>query len=113
MLGYTIMSAGHQFDDFRNSIRFPLHLQVTLKTPTGEYHARTTDISAGGICFHIEESQPEVGSPVEFAIEMPSEDLGASQPVMVLCAGRVVRCSEDGAGHIVAVVIDEYHFKRV
>ena len=33
-VGYTIMSAGHQFD-FRNSIRFPLHLQVTLKTPAG------------------------------------------------------------------------------
>jgi hypothetical protein len=50
---------------------------------------------------------------VEFAIEMPSEDLGANQPVMVLCAGRVVRCSEEGAGHNVAVVIDEYHFKRI
>jgi hypothetical protein len=113
VLGYTIMSAGHQFDDFRNSIRFPLHLQVTLKTPAGEYRAKTTDISAGGISFHIDESQVEVGSPVEFAIEMPSEDLGANQPVMVLCAGRVVRCAEEGAGHNVAVVIDEYHFKRI
>jgi hypothetical protein len=105
------MSAGHQFD-FRNSIRFPLHLQVTLKTPHGEYHAKTTDISAGGICFHID-SEIQVGSPVEFTIEMPMEVLGTSQPVEVLCTGRVVRCSPEGSGQSVAVVIDEYHFKRV
>jgi hypothetical protein len=105
------MSAGHQFD-FRNSIRFPLHLQVTLKTPDGEYHAKTTDISAGGISFQME-SRIEVGTPVEFAIEMPIDVVGPGQPVMVLCAGRVVRCSEEVSGQSVAVVIDEYHFKRI
>ena len=63
------MSAGHQFD-FRNSIRFPLHLQVTLKTPTAEYHATTTDISAGGILFHTD-TDIDVDSTVEFTIEMP------------------------------------------
>ncbi len=71
------MSAGHQ-SDFRNSIRFPLHLQVTLKTPTAEYHAKTTDISAGGILFHTE-TDIEVGSPVEFTIEMPVE-VSRNQP---------------------------------
>ena len=105
------MSAGHQFD-LRNSIRFPLHLQVTLKTPTGEYHAKTTDISAGGILFQLE-SEIEVGSPVEFAIEMPVEILGTSHPVLVMCVGRVVRCSEQDSLRSVAVVIDEYHFKRL
>ena len=105
------MSAGHQFD-FRNSIRFPLHLQVTLKTPAGEYHAKTTDISAGGILFHMD-SRIDVGTPVEFDIEMPMDAMGTSQPVTVLCAGRVVRCSEEEAGQSVAVVIDEYHFKRI
>jgi hypothetical protein len=105
------MSAGHS-SDFRNSIRFPLHLQVTLKTPSGEYRAKTTDISAGGILFHSE-SEIEVGSPVEFEIEMPVDILGTTHPVLVICVGRVVRCSEDGAGRSVGVVIDEYHFKRV
>lgn len=105
------MSAGHQFD-LRNSIRFPLHLQVTLKTPKGEFHAKTTDISAGGIHFQME-SDIEVGSPVEFTIEMPVEVLGTSHPVLVVCVGRVVRCAIEGTGRSVAVVIDEYHFKRV
>jgi len=105
-----MMSAGHQ-SDLRNSVRFPLHLQVTLKTPAGEFHARTTDISAGGILFHLD-SAIEVGSPVEFAIQMPANMLGTAQAVQVMCAGRVVRCSQYMSGHTVAVAIDEYHFKR-
>ncbi len=105
------MLAGHQFE-LRNSMRFPLHFQVTLKTPSGEYHAKTTDISAGGILFHLDRDV-EVGLPVEFAIEMPVDIHGTRHPVLVECAGRVVRCSEEDAGRSVAVVIDEYHFKRL
>jgi len=105
-----MMPAGRQ-SDLRNSVRFPLHLQVTLKTPGGEFHAKTTDISAGGILFHLE-SAVEVGAPVEFAIAMPAEMLGTSDPIQVVCTGRVVRCLQDACGQNVAVVIDEYHFKR-
>jgi hypothetical protein len=105
------MSSGHQFD-LRNSLRFPLHLQVTLKTPTEEYHAKTIDISAGGILFHTE-ATIRVDSPVEFTIEMPGEALGTNQPVLVKCQGRVVRCVEEATGRNIAVVIDEYQFERI
>jgi c-di-GMP-binding flagellar brake protein YcgR len=98
--------------DLRNSIRFPLHLPVTLKTLGRDYQARTSDISAGGILFHME-SDIDVGSLVEFTIEMPADVLGSEQRVLVNCQGRVVRCSEEGAGRSVAVVIDEYHFERI
>ena len=98
--------------DLRNSIRFPLHLQVTLKTPTAEYRAKTIDISAGGILFHAE-SEIAVGSEVEFTIEMPRDVLGTKHPVLVKCQGRVVRLAEETSGQNVAVVIDEYHFERV
>lgn len=101
----------HQ-SELRNSIRFPLHLQVTLSTPSGEYHATTTDISAGGILFHTG-SALEVGSPVQFSIEMPIELAGETHPVLVLCSGRVVRCAEEKSGQSIAVAIDEYRFKRV
>jgi c-di-GMP-binding flagellar brake protein YcgR len=111
MVGVKNMSTGHQFD-FRNSIRFPLHLQVTLKTPSGEYRAQTTDISSGGILFHME-SEIAVDTPIEFAIEMPIELAGTTHQVLVMCVGRVVRCSEEVSGRSVAVVIDEYHFKRI
>src|ERR1035437_9824826 len=87
------MRTGHQ-SDLRNSFRFPLHLQVTLKTPTAEYHAKTIDISAGGILFHTE-SEVAVGSEVEFTIEIPGDVLGTNHPVSVKCQGRVVRFSEE------------------
>ncbi len=105
------MSTGHE-SELRNSIRFPLHLQVTLKTPTAECHAKTIDISAGGILFHTE-SEIMVGSEVEFTIEMPGDVLGTDHSVTVKCQGRVVRFSEETSGRSVAVVIDEYHFERI
>jgi PilZ domain-containing protein len=104
------MSSGQKFD-LRNSLRFPLHLQVSLKTPTEEHHAKTIDISAGGILFHTE-AVINVDTPVQFTIEMPGEALGADQPVLVNCQGRVVRSSQEATGRSVAVVIDEYQFER-
>lgn len=98
--------------DLRNSIRFPLHLPVTLRTPTGEYQAETCDISAGGMLFHTE-PKIDVGTTVEFTIEMPADILGSDQRVLVKCQGRVVRCSAEKSGCDVAVVIDEYHFERI
>lgn len=106
-----VMSMRHE-SELRNAIRFPLHLQVTLKTPTAEYRAKTTDISAGGILFHTE-SEIAVGSEVEFTIEMPGDVLGTKHPVLVKCQGRVVRFAEETSGRSVAVVIDEYHFERI
>jgi len=106
-----MMPAGRH-SDLRNSVRFPLHLQVTLKTSAGELHAQTTDISAGGILFQLN-SDIEVGAAVEFSIEMPAEMLGTSESVHVQCTGRVVRSLRDASGHSVAVVIDEYHFQRL
>jgi len=105
------MSSGHQSDQ-RNSFRFPLQLQVTLRTPTEEYHAKTIDISAGGALFLTDVCIP-VDCPMEFTIEMPKEVLGVDHPVLVKCQGRVVRCSGGAAGRTVAVVIDEYQFERI
>jgi PilZ domain-containing protein len=105
------MNSGHHFD-LRNSPRFPLHLQVTLKTATEEYHAKTIDISAGGISFHTE-AAIQVDTPVQFTIEMPMEALGTESPVLVKCQGRVVRCSEYASGWSVGVAIDEYEFERL
>jgi len=105
------MSAGRQ-SDLRNAFRFPLHLPVTLKTQEEEYHAKTVDISAGGMLFLTQSAIP-VGSAVEFTIELPEDVLASDRPVLVRCQGRVVRCSDDVSGRSVAVAIDEYHFERV
>ena len=97
--------------DLRNAVRFPLHLQVTLKTSADEHRVKTIDISAGGILFRTE-TEVEVGSDVEFTVAMPGDVLGSDQDVLVKCKGRVVRCSEESFGRSVAVVIDEYKFER-
>jgi len=79
-----------QYSVLRNSSRYPLHLEVILKT--------ATDI--------------QVESPVEFTIVLPVEALGTEQQVLVKCRGRVARRSEDASGRRVAVVIDYYEFVR-
>jgi hypothetical protein len=104
------MSSG-QKPDFRNAIRFPLHLPVALKTDSGEYKAETRDISAGGIMFFTQ-AQITVGAVVQFTIRMPGKTLGAEEDVLVQCDGRVVRNTEEGSGRMVAVAIDEYRFER-
>ena len=53
-----------------------------------------------------------VGSPIEFAIEMPAAVLGASTDVTVTGVGRVVRCDVEDGHRAIAAVIDEYHFER-
>jgi hypothetical protein len=98
--------------DFRNAVRFPLHLPVTLKTLDAEHHAETIDISAGGILFHSE-TVVAVGSAVEFTVVMPGDVLGSDRDILVKCQGRVVRCSEVPTGQNIAVVIDEYKFERL
>jgi hypothetical protein len=53
--GEAMRSTGDGLDfDRRNSHRFPIHVETTLETATQEFHATTTDISAGGILFHTE-----------------------------------------------------------
>jgi hypothetical protein len=98
--------------NLRNAVRFPLHLPVTLKTPSDEYRAETIDISSGGILFRTE-TEVELGSTVEFTIAMPGDVLGADRDVLVKCQGRIVRCTAELSGSTVAVVIDEYKFERV
>ena len=109
-IGFPFMTT-ESHPDLRNTVRFPLHLPVTLRTPTDEHRAETIDISAGGILFRTE-TEIEVGSAVEFTVAMPGDVLGSDRDVLVKCRGRVVRCSEDTSGRSVAVVIDEYKFER-
>ena len=98
--------------DLRNAVRFPLHLPVTLKTPTDEHCVETIDISAGGILFRSERDI-EVGATVEFTVALPGDVLGSDRDVLVKCQGRVVRCTNESSGRTVAVVIDEYKFVRL
>ena len=97
--------------ELRTAVRFPLRLPIAITT-SGEHHqAETQNISAGGVLFNLELDMT-VGSPIEFAIEMPAAVLGASTDVTVTGVGRVVRCDVEDGHRAIAAVIDEYHFER-
>jgi len=99
-------------EDLRSSTRFPIKLPVEVRADAAaQLSAETKDISAGGVLFYMDAAMA-VGSRIEFNISLPAAVLGTPNNVNVLCVGRVVRCSEEGARRAVAAVIDEYRFER-
>ena len=106
------MQEGHgHFAEMQSAPRFPVHLPVSVKAPTGAYSAETQNISANGVLFAMDNDVP-VGSLVDFTILLPGEVVGAKRNVQIDCRGRVVRSFEDRGRRGVGVVIDEYHFER-
>ena len=97
--------------EMRSSVRFPLHLPVSVHAAQAEREAETVDISAGGVLLEME-GGVDIGSKIEFTIFMPAARMGASKDVLVSCVGRVVRCSAVGTRSAVAAVIDDYQILR-
>jgi hypothetical protein len=97
-------------DAVRTAVRFPLRLALHLKTEEGMIEAMTRDVSSNGLLFasaHL----PEVGSSIEFTMDMPSEVMGSSTDVSIHCIGRVVRHHHSENESMAAAVIDEYFLK--
>ena len=94
-------------DEVRTAVRFPLKLALQLKTEDGVAEATTRNISSNGLLF---ESNfiPQVGSRIEFTMELPSEVMGLDNNVSVQCSGRVVRHQRSDKETMIAAVIDEY-----
>jgi hypothetical protein len=96
----------------RTAVRFPLSLPVAVKQDSSQKQTETLNISAGGVLLHLE-TELQVGADIEFTISMPASILGAPKDVLVNCVGRVVRCSVEDEGRVVAAVIDDYQFERL
>ncbi len=97
--------------DMRSSVRFPLHLPLAVRAESREQYTETSDISSGGVMFTADFGV-QIGSTIEFTIQMPASVVGADKDVKVDCIGRVVRCSPHGDRTQIAAVIDEYKFIR-
>lgn len=97
--------------EMRSAVRFPLKLQISVKSAQGEQKAETRNISAGGVLFDVD-TDLKVGSNIEFSIAMPADVLGTANDVLVNCQGRVMRCAPEDGRRAVAAVIDEYRFER-
>jgi hypothetical protein len=91
----------------RTAVRFPLHLDVVLKTAKREYQAITVDVSANGVLFEAEDL-PAVDSEVTFDLKMPAAVMGGTEDVLLHCVGRVVRHAQTAKKKMAAAVIDEY-----
>jgi hypothetical protein len=91
-------------------VRFPLKLVLHLKTEGGIVEATTKDISSNGLLF-VTNHLPDVGSNIEFTMDMPSEVMGWESDVSIHCHGRVVRHQQSEHETMAAAVIDEYILK--
>jgi len=98
-------------EEKRLAKRFPLQLPVALAADSAADGGETENISSGGVKFYSD-TDVEIGATVGFTIRMPKDVLGAPQDVLVNCNGRVVRCDRIKKRYSVAVVIDDYDFKR-
>lgn len=97
-------------DPVRASVRFPLHLEVSLTTGGREYSATTEDVSANGVLF-VGDELPPAESRVEFRLKLPAAVMGGTEDVVLHCVGRIVRHTEAGGKATAAAVIDEYSLK--
>ena len=103
-------STAHDPAALRAAVRFPLHMDVVLSTPKGDCHGVTEDVSANGMLF-IAEEIPEIGTPIEFRLKMPSSVMGGGEDVLLHCVGRIVRHGVTNGKKSAAAVIDEYSLK--
>jgi hypothetical protein len=94
----------------RTAVRFPLRLALHLKTEHGVVEATTRDVSSNGLLF-VAADLPQIGSCIEFTMDMPSEIMGSPTDVSVHCTGRVVRHQQSEHESMAAAVIDQYVLK--
>lgn len=108
--GLTTLSRSFEDVPVRASVRFPLQLMISLRTPERQYEAVTEDVSANGVLFAGEDI-PDVGTEVEFELKMPAAIMGGVEDVLLRCIGRIVRHQVVEGRKMAAAVIDEYSLK--
>lgn len=93
----------------RNIRRFSLTLPVVVRSPgNGEIRGITRDVSSRGAYVYLESNAGE-GVAIEFLMTLPSE-VTLTEPIHVLCSGKVVRVEQSAAKPGLAVSIEKYDF---
>lgn len=100
----------HDWPTFRGSVRYPLHLPVTLLADGCQHEALTEDLSASGVLFHLRQALRE-GQQIDFLLEIPAGTLELSVTAAVHCSGNIVRSYWKNGQPYAAAVIDEYRFQ--
>ena len=94
----------------RAAVRFPLRLEIVLRTANKDYPGITEDVSANGLLFAANELPP-VGTEIRFELTMPAAVMGGVNDVLLHCLGRIVRHQRIADKEMAAAVIDEYSFR--
>jgi hypothetical protein len=94
----------------RCAVRFPIHLPVRVMVDGQEYEANTENMSANGVLLRLN-SLLEVGTRLEFLIEIPAGALGLQQTAAMHCIGKVIRAYGNAPDAYAAAVIEEYRFQ--
>ena len=94
----------------RTAVRFPLKLELHIQTDDRMVDAMTKNISSNGLLF-VTSNLPEIGSRIEFTMDMPSEVMGTATDVTIHCIGRIVRHQHSEDESMAAAVIDHYSLK--
>jgi len=94
----------------RTAVRFPLELALHIKTKDGIFEATTKNVSHNGLLF-VASQLPEIGTIIEFTMDMPGAVMGSVNDVSIHCVGRVVRHDLSNGETMAAAVIDEYVLK--
>jgi len=94
----------------RGSIRFPISVPVRLIVNGQEYEANTENMSASGVLLRLN-TFLEVGTQLDFLVEVPAGVLGLEESAAVHCTGRVIRAYRHSPNVYAAAVIDEYCFQ--
>jgi PilZ domain len=94
----------------RAAVRFPLRLEIVLRTANRDYPGITEDVSANGLLFAANELPP-VGTEIRFELTMPAAVMGGVNDVLLHCLGRIVRHQRIADKEMAAAVIDEYSFR--
>jgi hypothetical protein len=84
----------------RRTLRYPLHLPVSVKLGSKEMHARSENISLSGILLSSELLIPE-GSAVELAVgvaHLPDEGM------LLTAKGRVLRSQPKASGNFAVAI---------
>jgi hypothetical protein len=91
----------------RRTLRYPLHLPVSVKLGNEEIHARSENISVDGILLSSEFVIPE-GSPVELAVgvaHLPDHGM------LLTAKGKVLRIQPKASGNFAVAIECDHPFE--